>query len=60
MNDVLGLHCINFYIKISASLNVLFLNLLVKEIRRLGIAEDISAKSVSRFLKGRQISSGIR
>ena len=28
------------------------LNLLVKEIRRQGIAQDISAKSVSRFLKG--------
>lgn len=30
------------------------LNLLVKEIRKQGIAEDISAKSVSRFLKGGQ------
>ena len=33
------------------------LNLLVKEIRRQGIAEDISAKSVSRFLKGGQIKT---
>ena len=33
------------------------LNLLVKEIRRQGIAEDISAKSVSRFLKGGQIET---
>lgn len=30
------------------------LNLLVKEIRKQGIAQDISAKSVSRFLKGGQ------
>ena len=30
------------------------LNLLVKEIRKQGITEDISAKSVSRFLKGGQ------
>lgn len=28
------------------------LNLLVKEIRRQGITENISAKSVSRFLRG--------
>lgn len=33
------------------------LNLLVKEIRRQGIAQDISAKSVSRFLKGSQIET---
>lgn len=33
------------------------LNLLVKEIRRQGIAQDISAKSVSRFLKGSQIKT---
>lgn len=33
------------------------LNLLVKEIRKQGIAEDISAKSVSRFLKGGQIKT---
>ena len=33
------------------------LNLLVKEIHRQGIAEDISAKSVSRFLKGGQIKT---
>ena len=30
------------------------LNLLVKEIRKQGIAQDISVKSVSRFLKGGQ------
>lgn len=33
------------------------LNLLVKEIRKQGIAENISAKSVSRFLKGGRIKT---
>lgn len=33
------------------------LNLLVKEIRKQGIVENISAKSVSRFLKGSQIKT---